>query len=427
MALVGSGETEAGFAEIRTALALAREHGDPIDAVYAHGNLSDVLLLSGRTRDALAVALDGLEQAPANLRSYRQWLTAGAAEAALAVGDWPLAARTLAVEDRALEGRRLINLRLRQAEYALGVGRLEEAERDLDEIDPLVDRTLEPQFHAAFGLALADLHRRRGDFTRARAAVEQALDRIELCTDDVMRITAIAAAGLAVEADIALRARDHGDDATLAHATRCAEIHIERVRAAAEHAGPVEAAWLATAEAELARGFGVNDAALWAGAAAGWEAIDRPYPAARARLREAEALAESGAREEAARVATAARSAADSLGATWLVAELDSLAARARLVLGSHVDGPSAEAAAETAASGTGDPFGLTPRELEVLALVARGATNREIGAELFMAEKTASVHVSRILSKLDVRTRTQAAAVAHRAGLVGGTLAGGA
>ncbi len=50
-----------------------------------------------------------------------------------------------------------------------------------------------------------------------------------------------------------------------------------------------------------------------------------------------------------------------------------------------------------------------------MLALVAEGATNREIGAQLFMAEKTASVHVSRILSKLNVRSRTEAAAVAHR------------
>jgi DNA-binding NarL/FixJ family response regulator len=53
-----------------------------------------------------------------------------------------------------------------------------------------------------------------------------------------------------------------------------------------------------------------------------------------------------------------------------------------------------------------------------VLALVAEGRTNREIGEVLFMAEKTASVHVSRILSKLDVRSRTEAAAVAHRLGL---------
>ena len=60
----------------------------------------------------------------------------------------------------------------------------------------------------------------------------------------------------------------------------------------------------------------------------------------------------------------------------------------------------------------------LTPRELEVLLLVAEGRTNREIGATLFMSEKTASVHVSRILAKLDVRSRTEAAAVAHRLGL---------
>src|SRR3712207_9588724 len=64
------------------------------------------------------------------------------------------------------------------------------------------------------------------------------------------------------------------------------------------------------------------------------------------------------------------------------------------------------------------DPYGLTPRERQVLALVAAGATNREIGRQLYMAEKTASVHVSRILMKLDVRSRTEAAGVAHRLGL---------
>ena len=63
-------------------------------------------------------------------------------------------------------------------------------------------------------------------------------------------------------------------------------------------------------------------------------------------------------------------------------------------------------------------PFDLTPRELQVLELLVSGATNREIGERLFMAEKTASVHVSRILTKLDVRSRTEAAAVAHRHGI---------
>ncbi|MFZ1993434.1 MAG: LuxR C-terminal-related transcriptional regulator, partial [Solirubrobacteraceae bacterium] len=67
------------------------------------------------------------------------------------------------------------------------------------------------------------------------------------------------------------------------------------------------------------------------------------------------------------------------------------------------------------AAEAAEDPFGLTPRERQVLALLAEGATNRQIGAALYMAEKTASVHVSRILAKLGVQGRTQAAAVAHR------------
>jgi len=57
--------------------------------------------------------------------------------------------------------------------------------------------------------------------------------------------------------------------------------------------------------------------------------------------------------------------------------------------------------------------FGLTDRELEMLALLAEGMTNREIGERLFMAEKTASVHVSRILAKLDVRGRVEAATMA--------------
>jgi DNA-binding CsgD family transcriptional regulator len=61
----------------------------------------------------------------------------------------------------------------------------------------------------------------------------------------------------------------------------------------------------------------------------------------------------------------------------------------------------------------------LTEREREVLCLVAGGATNRTIAARLFISPKTASVHVSRILTKLDATTRTEAAALAHASGLV--------
>ena len=64
--------------------------------------------------------------------------------------------------------------------------------------------------------------------------------------------------------------------------------------------------------------------------------------------------------------------------------------------------------------------FGLTEREVEVLRLVAAGKTNREIGAELFISDKTASVHVSNVLAKLGANRRSEAAALAARLGLVG-------
>ena len=62
---------------------------------------------------------------------------------------------------------------------------------------------------------------------------------------------------------------------------------------------------------------------------------------------------------------------------------------------------------------------GLTPRETEVLRLVATGASNAAIAAELFISAKTVSVHVSSILAKLGAASRGEAAAIAHRRGLL--------
>jgi DNA-binding CsgD family transcriptional regulator len=62
-----------------------------------------------------------------------------------------------------------------------------------------------------------------------------------------------------------------------------------------------------------------------------------------------------------------------------------------------------------------GNSLGLTPREVEVLALVSRGYTDREIAAVLVISVKTASVHVSHILHKLGAPNRLEAAAIAHR------------
>ena len=65
------------------------------------------------------------------------------------------------------------------------------------------------------------------------------------------------------------------------------------------------------------------------------------------------------------------------------------------------------------------EPGGLTPRELEVLALMAAGRSNSEIGQQLFISRKTASVHVSNILAKLGAASRTEAVALARRRGLL--------
>jgi DNA-binding NarL/FixJ family response regulator len=102
------------------------------------------------------------------------------------------------------------------------------------------------------------------------------------------------------------------------------------------------------------------------------------------------------------------------LGAAPLRRELELLAQRGRV----RLEAPGEPAAAEPEAPSVATSLGLTRRETEVLALVAAGRTNRQIGQELFIAPKTASVHVSRILAKLGVAGRGEAAAVAHRLGL---------
>ena len=67
------------------------------------------------------------------------------------------------------------------------------------------------------------------------------------------------------------------------------------------------------------------------------------------------------------------------------------------------------------------DPDELTDREREVLALVAAGRSNRQIADALYISPKTASVHVSNIMAKLDVHTRIEAAVAARKLGLDAG------
>jgi DNA-binding NarL/FixJ family response regulator len=126
---------------------------------------------------------------------------------------------------------------------------------------------------------------------------------------------------------------------------------------------------------------------------------------ARCQWRLAEALAGGGDREQATAAARAAHATATRLGSAPLREALEALARRGRLDLGVDLPAPRTLA-------------GLTPRELEVLRLLVEGRSNRQIAEQLFISAKTASVHVTNLLSKLGVHSRLEAAAMARRLGL---------
>ena len=173
---------------------------------------------------------------------------------------------------------------------------------------------------------------------------------------------------------------------------------------------------VATTQAEHARAVGSATAAAWRDVAERWDAFGAPYATAYARWRLAEAiLADGGARADAQAELAAAHAVAYRLRARPLAAELEALATRARLSL----DSGTAPVAAAADGDGAAERVGLTARELEVLRLVAAGETNRSIGQALYISEKTVSVHISRILAKLDVRGRVEAAGLAIRLGLL--------
>jgi DNA-binding NarL/FixJ family response regulator len=222
-----------------------------------------------------------------------------------------------------------------------------------------------------------------------------------------------AAVALAARADRAVQARTTGDDQTARAELAAAG---ELLRIAREGAafprrpkfilGPEGRGWLARAEAEYQRAAGANDPQAWRAVLDAF-GPGYVYEIARARWRLAEALAEVGRRDEAEEQWRTAADTADRLAAKPLRRALDNLARRARI--GTAPQLPDGEVLTS-----------LTSREREVLRLIAAGRSNREIASVLFIAPKTASVHVSNILGKLGAASRTEAAAIAHREGLAG-------
>jgi DNA-binding CsgD family transcriptional regulator len=226
-----------------------------------------------------------------------------------------------------------------------------------------------------------------------------------------------------------LALRLEADRAEQAAARRAAEEVAEAQRRAAplvaeldrlQAADPPQARYpyvngnLLLARAEQSRLEGRSDPQRWRAAALAWEQLEHPLESAYARFREAEALlADGSSRPQAEQALRSAHQTAVALGAAPLRREIESLAKRGRLRLDDHPDKAATSKVPSPAAS-----LGLTRREAEVLGLVAKGRTNQQIGRELFITQGTAGVHVSRILTKLGVASRVEAAAIAHRLGL---------
>lgn len=313
-----------------------------------------------------------------------------------------------------------------RASIMVARGQLDEAEADLRALLSIGEApSPELACEARFDLALGELARGRpGLAVEIGAGAAGAL----METDAPILMVRTAALRLRAAADLAELGRARRDREALARAERAAaegRAALQAALAATLVPGMVVGrhirAAIAWGLAEASRFDGRSDAALWGDAAAQLAFSWRPDLAAYARYREAEAILH-GRRDRAA--ATAAleesRRLAARLGVAPLLAEIDGLARRGRIELGPPTSGSTPEKAGERAATSSDETrFGLSVREREVLALLVEGRTNREIGAALFITEKTASVHVTHIMDKLGVTSRGAAAALAGRLGLL--------
>lgn len=165
--------------------------------------------------------------------------------------------------------------------------------------------------------------------------------------------------------------------------------------------GPEGRAWHARAVAEHARLRGEPGVEEWEAALTAFGYGHQPEQA-RCHWRLAGALVAARDRDRARTHLQQAAAAAEWMGAEPLQRAI--AATRTRERLGSH----------QVGADGV-----LTAREREVLTLVAEGLTNREVGRRLHISEKTASVHLSNVMAKLGVSSRTEAVTVARRRGLL--------
>lgn len=400
---VAAGDLEEGLAsmyEVRDrTLALGLYH----ECSRAHVNLSSCLEGLGRSREAIEVAEAAVRLTRDHgLLDSQGWVRANQAESQFSLGLWDEAQRNgewlesagRSSKPRGSAALRLAQLALARGELALATVQLATAAEHFGKADPMPQYTI-PMRYVAVSIAAGG-----GRIHDARAELVAAAETgFPLGTHRDAWPLLLAAATAEADA-LGLPAAEEGRAEALALLRRSA-------RGLATPA-PVWEAYSRHVSAELDRAEGARRVDRWTETVAAYEPLGRPYLLALARHRLADALlAEGGRREEAAALLREAHATAVRLGAHPLREDVELLAARARLPLTAPDRAPEPDPG--------DDAFGLTPREQDVLRLVAAGRTNRQIAEELFISPKTASVHVSNILAKLGVSGRGEAAALAHR------------
>jgi DNA-binding CsgD family transcriptional regulator/tetratricopeptide (TPR) repeat protein len=400
------GRLDEGVAELLEARRIAEEQFDDVDDIArAMVNLQSTYFDAGRLEESAAVAVDsvGIVEKLGLQRRKGVWCRCDAAQALTLLGRHDQARRLLEEAfDLLPQGVDAVRTDIAYGQLLLRLGRLDTAQEHLERARRAGGRLLDGQLIGPLYTGLVELATAREDLDAAAALAREGRARLP-ATEDAVHCVPLFAAAAAAQAEHRLRARGRSRGAVGLPdqwVARC-EAAIERSPGEAR----IAVAHLVTARCELARSRGEHDAGAWGAAATRWRELAEPYRAAYALLRTAEAWLAAGDRAEAEGALRTAWSTADPIGAEGLRGRAEQLARRARFRLGPAGD--------------PGTPFGLTAREREVLALVAEGLPDREIGALLFISHRTVERHVSNLLAKLAAGRRSELTAMAHRLGLV--------
>jgi DNA-binding CsgD family transcriptional regulator/tetratricopeptide (TPR) repeat protein len=420
------GDIGAGIDLLRRSLDLALPTGDPLAIPRAYANLGTILEVGGFVEEALAVSLAGVDaiRRYGSELSFGMFLAVNAAAMMIELGRYDEAGGLLDhYVSQVLPGVSTIQLHDTRAHLAILTGDLDAARHHLSIAQAEGSRIDDAQFVIDLYWFETEIQLWAGEPAAALRTARDGFDRL-VEVDDAIIVGNLAMPATHAAADLAVRARAARDDAAVADAVAAVEDVIERYRASTARLAEPDAlanheiGWrMALCAAELARANGKDDAANWDAVRPALRARPAPFLESYVLWRRAEAAATADGPAAAAESVRDAHAIATRIGARLLAGRIEGLARRLRVDLAQPEAVPTAHSA-EEAAPEPADPFGLTGREREVLALVAEGYTNRRIAETLFISESTAGVHVSNILGKLGVATRTEAAAVAVRLGL---------